>query len=56
MKSRDGKQCVNSNCPFKLRKDCVRFENATLVGKVSYTPESNPDGSYFCKAFDKRES
>ena len=55
MRSIEGKQCINDNCPQKMRSQCARFKNTKLSSKTSYTPIRNTDGSYFCDAFDMRE-
>ena len=55
MRSREGKRCVNHNCPFKLRGECGRYLNVKLADKTSYTPKSRPEGGFYCVAFDRRE-
>lgn len=55
MRSREGNQCVNLNCPASLRDRCGRYLNKKLATKQSYVPVAK-GGSYGCDAFDMRES
>lgn len=55
MRSREGNQCSNSNCPDSLRVRCGRYLNKKLVRSTSYVPIRKGNGSFYCDAFDKRE-
>jgi len=56
MRSREGSQCVNSNCPAWLRDKCARYLNKKLATPENYVPRVMPGGGYGCDAFDMKES
>jgi len=54
MKSQEGSKCCSTHCPYKLKIRCARFQESAN-GATKYTPMGNPNGTYWCVAFDLKQ-